>query len=266
MLKARIITAICLIPLVIFFILFSPPLTFLTVSLLFSLLAGWEWSQLAGLTKLLHRYIFLALLAVALLLSFYLPISYLVLITFIGWLFASLLLLLYPKGRSFWSKSVVIRSVMGFLVIIPCWRALLSLQGYSPTLLLYCLMMIWATDTAAYFVGKKWGKHKLAAAISPQKTLEGFFGGVLATIFFAVIGWFIFNVEQWILFGTICLLGGGLLTVLGDLFESMLKREAHIKESGFILPGHGGILDRIDSMTISLPFFALFFIYLFGTR
>ncbi len=266
MLKKRIITALLLIPLVIACIFLATPLLFLSIALLFILLAGWEWTQLAGITNFAKRFIFLVLLAITLILCLFVPVDYIVIIAVFWWIIAITLLLLYPKTSSFWGRGLWIRSLMGFLVLIPCWRALITLQGFSPILLLYCLILIWGADIAAYFVGRKWGKHKLAPTISPGKTYEGLFAGMLAAGFLSCIGLWLFHIPQgqWVWFFLICILGGGIMTVVGDLFESMLKRQSHLKDSGKIFPGHGGVLDRIDSMTMAIPFFAVFFIYFFN--
>jgi phosphatidate cytidylyltransferase len=267
MLKYRVITALVLIPLVIGSIFFLPPMTFLSVALLIILLAGWEWTQLAGISQLAKKCIFLVLLALALLCCLFIPLPIIVLAGVIWWAIAITLLFLYPKASSVWGNGLWIRAMMGFLVLSPCWLGLIILQGFSPMLLLFCLILIWGVDTAAYFVGRKWGTHKLAPTISPGKSYEGLLAGLLAAVILSGVGLWVLEIprEQWGLFLLICIVGGGIITVIGDLFESMLKRQSHIKDSGSILPGHGGILDRIDSMTTAIPFFALVFPYFFNT-
>lgn len=266
MTKTRLLTAIILIPLVVAVVFFLPPLTFFSLAMLVILLAGWEWATLAEIHHIAKKIVFLVLLAAALLLSMWVPMYGVIFTGVLWWLIALVLLAMFPKGSHWWGNSLT-RSIMGFLVLIPCWLGLVVLQGFSPIILMYCLILIWSVDSAAYFVGKKWGKHKIAPQISPGKTYEGFLGGLVAASIIAVAGFFVLNIpkEDWLLFYAICLFGGGVITVLGDLFESMLKRQSQVKDSGGLLPGHGGILDRIDSMTTAIPFLALILPYFFNS-
>jgi phosphatidate cytidylyltransferase len=266
MLKARIITAIFLIPIVIACIFLLPPLSFFSLAMLLMLLAGWEWAQLSGLVATTSKIFYLVVLAVVLTLSVFVPIYLVILIGIVWWLLALILLILYPKASSWWGNSKLIRCVMGILVLTPCWIGLITLQGFSPEVLLYCLVLVWAVDSAAYFVGKKWGKHKITPAVSPGKSYEGLIGALLAAIIISAIGGWVFALskEQWTAFLFICLLGGVFVSLFGDLFESMLKRQSNVKDSGTLLPGHGGILDRIDSLITTIPFFALIFPFFFN--
>jgi phosphatidate cytidylyltransferase len=266
MLKPRVYTALVLLPLIIASIFFLPPIFFFILATLVILGAGWEWTKLAEISQLYKKIIYVALLCLILMMTIFLPIDWIVLIGILWWLTALILLLFYPKGTSWWGKSTVIRGVMGYLVLALCWISLIILQGYSPALLLFALALIWSVDIAAYVGGKTLGKHKLAVFISPGKTYEGFIAGLIAALLIGLIGFGLFDVpvSKWWLFLFICLFGGGVLTVLGDLFESMLKRQSHLKDSGQLLPGHGGLLDRIDSITSALPFFTLIFPYFFN--
>lgn len=151
-------------------------------------------------------------------------------------------------------------ALLGLLLITSLWLALICAKGADPALLLVLLATIWIADSAAYFAGKNFGKHKLAPNISPGKTWEGVFGALVAVTVFGAILYFGFDFKEWAVFPalwTITMLG-----VAGDLFESMIKRQAMIKDSGSLLPGHGGILDRIDGIIPSLPI-AILMIYLF---
>jgi phosphatidate cytidylyltransferase len=265
--KARIITALLLIPIVIAAVFFLPPLSFLSLAMLVILLAAWEWARLSGLEHALSKGLYLALLATALLGAIFVPIYIIIAIGIIWWLFALFLLIAYPKASSWWGQSLAIKLIMGFLVLMPCWIGFIILQGFSPAVLMFCIFLIWAVDSAAYFVGKKWGTHKLAPTISPGKTYEGLIGGFLAAAIMSGIGFLILDIPQgrWWLFFIMCLFGGGLITLFGDLFESMFKRRSNVKDSGALLPGHGGILDRIDSMTTAIPFFAVLLPFFFNT-
>ncbi len=150
----------------------------------------------------------------------------------------------------------------GLLVIVPTAGAMLML---SPVQLLAALAMAWVADTVAYFAGRAWGRHKLAPAISPGKTLEGAGAGLVAVCIYAIICaslrpglWPLATLAGWTALLAIALLLG-VLSILGDLFESAVKRVAGVKDSGSLLPGHGGVLDRIDSATSTLPVVALLF-------
>jgi phosphatidate cytidylyltransferase len=141
----------------------------------------------------------------------------------------------------------------GFLVLVPAGLGLLALE---PVSVLVVLVLVWIADTAAYFVGRAWGRRKLAPAISPGKTWEGAAGGLIGALAYAIICAFYIEGMPWPPF----LAAAGLLamtSIAGDLFESAAKRQAGVKDSGTLLPGHGGILDRIDSATAVLPLAAL---------
>lgn len=266
MLKFRLITALIMIPLVTASIFYLPPLTFLSVAMLVILMAGWEWSQLAGIDHPIKKLTYLVLLALTLVLAISIPVFFVVFIAITWWVVAILLLALYPKGSAYWGKGSMARGFMGLLVLMPCWIGLIILQGFSPEVLMFCLALIWCVDSAAYFVGKKWGAHKMVPAISPGKSYEGFIAGLIAALLIGILGLWLLEVspQRSLLFLGLCMFGGGILTVLGDLFESMVKRQSHCKDSGTLLPGHGGIMDRIDSMTTAIPFFALIFPYFFS--
>jgi phosphatidate cytidylyltransferase len=141
----------------------------------------------------------------------------------------------------------------GFAVLVPAGLAMLSLK---PAQVLLVLVLVWIADTAAYFVGRAWGKRKLAPSISPGKSWEGAAGGVAAAVSYAIIcGFFTPGIAWAGLLAAAVLLA--MVSIVGDLFESAAKRQAGVKDSGTLLPGHGGILDRIDSATAALPLAAL---------
>jgi len=144
--------------------------------------------------------------------------------------------------------------VAGFLVLVP---AALAFAELPPERVLQVLVLVWAADTAAYFVGRAWGRRKLAPAVSPSKTWEGAWGGIAGAVAYAIIGGtFLSGVGAWPVYAVVAVLLG-VISIVGDLFESAAKRQAGVKDSGTLLPGHGGILDRVDSATAVLPIAAL---------
>jgi phosphatidate cytidylyltransferase len=141
----------------------------------------------------------------------------------------------------------------GFAVLVPAGLAMAMLE---PLEVLAVLVLVWIADTAAYFVGRAWGRRRLAPSISPGKTWEGAAGGLVGAALYAIIVAFITHRGAWpALAATAVFLG--MASIVGDLFESAAKRQAGLKDSGALLPGHGGVLDRIDSATATLPLAAL---------
>jgi phosphatidate cytidylyltransferase len=148
--------------------------------------------------------------------------------------------------------------LVGAIVLLPTWLAMVQLRGLGAGALLGIFAVVWMADIAAYFAGKAFGKHKLAPSISPGKTREGAIGACVGVVLYGVVIRQVFGLELmpwglWIL----ALIGVTAVSIVGDLYESLLKRKAGIKDSSNILPGHGGVLDRIDSLTSTLPVVAL---------
>jgi phosphatidate cytidylyltransferase len=206
---------------------------------------------------LLHA---VALLAVALVPAIQLSA---VLLALLFWLVALLLVKTYPASAGF--SRVPQRLAMGLLVLVPAWFAVSSLRASDNgvALLLMLLLLVWGADIGAYAAGKTWGRRKLLPAVSPGKTVEGASGG-LAVCMLVGLGfsfWLELTLQASVSLVLLSLLTG-MVSVLGDLLESMLKRERGIKDSGQLLPGHGGVLDRIDSLTAAAPVFyaGLYFI------
>jgi phosphatidate cytidylyltransferase len=178
------------------------------------------------------------------------------------WVLAIALVLQFPGSASRWSSSAA-QFVIGLIVLIPTWLAVVALHEsgeQGPLLVMYLLSLIWVADSGAYFSGRAWGKRKLAPAVSPGKSWEGVGGGALLSLAYAVGAAQVLGLpgNQWPLFVVLSLVTV-LFSVLGDLTESMFKRHAGIKDSGTLLPGHGGVLDRIDSVTAAAPVFVVGF-------
>lgn len=282
MLKQRIITAAILAPLAIaaLFLLSLPGFHLAMVAV--CLIAAWEWTGFATPDSPKKRKLQLAVFGLAIAgVSTLLPANILpdlieqastklILAMATGWWFCALLLVLaYPKSDVLWRSNIVVTFIVGCLTIIPFLWAMLALHSWNyqadsldgGILLLYVMLLVWGADTGAYFAGRAFGKHKLAPKVSPKKTWEGLAGGIVTAMLIAVL--FSTFVElNWKDFSLLMLasLFAVLASAIGDLSESMFKRTAGIKDSGKILPGHGGVLDRIDSLTAAMPVFA--FIYL----
>lgn len=279
MLIHRILTALILIPLVIIALFFAPLSIFSYLMIAVCGMAAWEWTNFLAITKPLNKVVFTFFVVMLLSLIYLIPntelikyrlFNYIICLSIIWWLVALLLVIGYPKSAKYWSNSLVIKLLFAFFTLVPFFISMIELRSINYTLntytgavwLLYVFVVVWATDTGAYFVGRTLGKRKLAAKVSPGKTIEGFLGGVgsaiLISIFVYLTGYFQLSFTAFILSSLLAIL----VSVLGDLTESMFKREAGIKDSGNLIPGHGGILDRIDSLTAAVPMFAALSLYL----
>jgi phosphatidate cytidylyltransferase len=265
---ARLATAVVLLAGFVAGLFFLPHLWWTALLLPALFAASWEWTALAGFNRPL-RWAFAGIVLVSAILTGYAGRGV------IPQLLPAGGAPIYAAGLAFWIlvavpwlargwcvKSPVVMGIAGWFVLVPAWLALAQLQS-EPEKLLALLGIVWISDTAAYGAGRAWGTHKLAPGISPGKTWEGIAGAAAAVavyyvaLSFATPDWGWWNgIGGAILFAGVALAG-----VLGDLFESWIKRQAGVKDSGMLLPGHGGVLDRIDSMTSSLPLAALLLSY-----
>jgi phosphatidate cytidylyltransferase len=264
MLKQRVITALILLAIILVVILVLPPSGFQAFVALCIALGAWEWSRLAGVESLPGRGAYTAVmlgLMYALLQAAPTSHSLLLRAGALWWLLALVFVCIYPRGTALWYRTARLLP-LGFLVLLPGWTALIylrSLEQYVFNILLL-LLIVAAADIGAYFAGRAFGKHKLAPVVSPNKTWEGFIGGQVAA---CVVLWVAVATPQLQLtLAQVAVATGATLvlasaSVVGDLFESMLKRQAGAKDSGTLLPGHGGVLDRIDSLTAALPIYSL---------
>jgi phosphatidate cytidylyltransferase len=265
MLKQRLITALILIPIFVLLIFFLPQKYFLVLTLGLVFMGAWEWSRLLGVKPFLLRLCYPVLMMGLIPLFLFLNVQITLLIALVWWSMAFVLVIMYPNGSQLWGKSIFWRGLMGFFVLIPAFRALNFLRdtdifgiNHGPYVLLYLFVIIWGADSGAYFAGKKFGKRKLAPQVSPGKTYEGMIGALLTTLILSP-GLCLLYVKPYPeMYMVITLvIVTVLFSILGDLFESMLKRNVGIKDSGRLIPGHGGLLDRIDSLTAAAPIFAL---------
>ncbi|MBA1192713.1 phosphatidate cytidylyltransferase [Pseudomonas entomophila] len=261
MLKQRIITALILLPIALggFFLLQGGDFA-LFIGLVVSL-GAWEWARLAGLEAQPLRLAYAAVIAGALMVLHLMPdlAPWVLGASVIWWGVATWLVLTYPRSSELWA-SAACRLLIGVLVLLPAWQGLILLKHWSMGnwLILSVMMLVWAADIGAYFSGRAFGKRKLAPQVSPGKSWEGVYGGLAVSLAIVVaVGLY----RDWSL-GQLLIgvLGGALVvmaSVIGDLTESMFKRRSGIKDSSNLLPGHGGVLDRIDSLTAAIPLFAV---------
>lgn len=270
MLKQRVITALIL-AVIFLTALFGLPSGYFSFFIGAVLLIGaWEWANLSGLPAIWQRLVYSLVLLVLLVgTSLYLGfegeasprLNALairdVLIVGCGWWALALLLVQgYPSSSVLWGHKAL-RLMIGGLVLIPTWVALVYVrqQDNGAWLVLLLMLVVAVADSGGYFAGRRFGKHKLASAVSPGKTWEGFAGGFLANCLLAVLLSQLLNMSLSLML--VLIVPTSLVSVLGDLLESMVKRHAGAKDSGSILPGHGGILDRVDGITAAAPVFAL---------
>ncbi len=248
MLKQRIVTAVALLLFFLGALYFLPAIPWMLLTLLAVLVGAWEW---AGIARYSANGRWLYLLMTLLLCLGLLALGDAARNAAFA---ASTLFWLVPAGAWLafqWRlKHTVAMAGMGWLLLLPTWLALVYLRQINPNLLLTLMMVVWIADSAAYFTGRRFGKHKLAPAISPGKTWEGV-GGALAGVTAFSMAVVLWVGASW---GIVPAFWGlAALSIIGDLFESWMKRVAGIKDSGTILPGHGGVLDRIDGLIPTLP-------------
>ncbi|WP_413662816.1 phosphatidate cytidylyltransferase [Microbulbifer sp. CNSA002] len=270
MLKQRIITALVLLALFMGVLFLLPMQWFSLIFVAVILLAGWEWANLSNLNRAL-RFVFLAALGLTLMVTAQYVFSMnfddpdidrgrqILAVACGWWALAFLWVQSYPSSAALWGNRWV-RGLIGLVVLVPTWLSLVVLRGldHGAWLVLYVVAIVAAADVGAYFVGRKFGKRKLAREVSPGKSWEGFFGGLGACLILALVTSYLFELplKNTVLF-TFGVLVTALASVIGDLVESMFKRHRGIKDSSHMLPGHGGILDRIDSLSAALPVFTM---------
>lgn len=269
MLKQRVLTALLLAPLALWGIWLSPAAVFAAILGLIFLMGAWEWAGLSGLERKLSRLVYVLVMA-GLMLALYWgrEIHNLVLMIWVlalmWWTMALMAVLTHPSGTAIW-RSGPARGLAGLFVLLPAWLAMVELHSHGehgPGWVILLVMLVWSADTGAYFAGKRFGQHKLAPCVSPGKTWEGAVGGMLLALLIALAGTYWLSPPAGMVSFVLLVLATIMISILGDLLESLFKRIADIKDSGGLLPGHGGMLDRIDSLTAAAPLFVLGMIWL----
>ena len=234
------------------------PILFIPLLTVGVIIAAHEWTKL--MPKWRQPIVFVLLVLAVTLVSLWFEITWVLwwIASLVIWLMALSWVSKFPTHTSWYGRKL---ALMGMVILTASITAMFYLWQLSPWWLMYVFLLVWCADSGAYFVGRKLGRRKMAPNVSPNKSMEGLAGG-LVTGLLVVIGISVFKLHlsgsaliAFVLLSALTILA----SVLGDLFESMLKRRARIKDSGTILPGHGGILDRIDSLLSATPIFALGF-------
>jgi phosphatidate cytidylyltransferase len=258
MLRQRVLAAIVGVIALVVVVFLLPPAIALGCYAVAILFAAWEWSALVRLSGNVARGGYVAVIALLMWLTSRLamapePYRELLILTAAWWLVALLWLVFMPLRVSRPAAAIA-----GAFVLVPAWTTMSQLQvraDRGPQLVFYVLCLVWAADIGAYFIGRRFGSRRLAPRVSPAKTWEGVAGGVAGAALIAGVGAQLFSapLAAFVLLGVAV----ALASIVGDLTESMFKRFAGLKDSGHFIPGHGGILDRIDSVTAAVPLFVL---------
>jgi len=252
-LKKRVITALIAVAALLLVLFVLPQIVAQVVVAALILAGAWEWSGFLGTQSTALRSVYVVFIAALMgLVTWVTPeINGLVFrVALVWWVCALVWTLFYPTAI-----PGIVRWMAGVLVLLPLYEALIVLYLAGPAVLLGALLIVWAADTGAFVAGKLFGRVKLAPKISPGKTWEGVIGGLFTVAVLAVAGAWLFDVPVAVLV-PFCL-AVACASIVGDLTVSMFKRTAGLKDSGSLFPGHGGVLDRVDSVAAAAPLFAL---------
>jgi phosphatidate cytidylyltransferase len=263
-LKYRLITASVLASLLVWGILSLETGIFAATLAVFVVLAAWEWSALSGWASTGARFGYTLSVIVAMWLGKGLPVVGVMGVSLLWWVVALVWVGWFSVNAEIGARLGWLKAMVGILVLVSTWLVLIHLHTEGEYYLLILLALIWAADSGAYFAGQRWGRTRLAPKVSPGKSREGLYAALAVTFLLAVgtglgLGLQLQSLVEFVFLGVLTVL----YSVLGDLFESMLKRQVGVKDSGHLLPGHGGMLDRIDSLLAAAPIFGLG-LYLMG--
>ncbi len=265
MLKQRLLTALFLIPLFIGIVFVLPSYLVASLFAIVVLQATWEWGGLINLPTRAERLLLVSGMLNVLWLGHLLSassiaVNFLLGVAVLWWCLAAWWIRQFEAEHDIPYGRYLGRDVWaGMLTLVPAWLALVVLHAnpaLGPRYVVFLLVLIWVADSGAYFIGRRFGRHKLARLVSPGKTWEGAAGALLVSLLVAWIGVAALDVDDGVRlqFVVICIVTA-MFSIVGDLFESLVKRRAGVKDSGTLLPGHGGVLDRIDSLTAAAPVF-----------
>lgn len=269
MLRQRILSALVMVPLVVFSVLFLDQSLFALVVAVMVLVGAWEWSALVPMQETATRYGYLALILAVCVVAWYFAssevfVNSVLWLAMLWWLFVLFWITRPELGTEVNARHTIMKSILGLGLMISTWLALVVLHSrpdQGPYWVMFVLVLVWIADSGAYFSGRAFGRTKLAPAVSPGKTWEGVFGALVACSIFAYAygRWLDFQGAALSSFVLVCVVTV-LFSIAGDLLESLLKRQRGVKDSGTLIPGHGGILDRIDSLLAAAP------VFVFGMR
>lgn len=262
-LTKRVITAVVLLPVAIGIVLLSPLPWFATIVAAAFALALWEWTRLSGVGDRLRRGLLIVFFLLACAALWWLRGS--------GWWWLAIGLGVAWWAVALWwfrhlafgaapmARNTAIKLLAGAFVVIPAWVAAVELHGdprHGPYWVLFVLVLIWAADSFAFFAGTRWGRTRLAPRISPGKTHAGVWGALIGSGLVAVAGGWLLGERgaAWGLLVVVAMITIA-VSIVGDLFESLMKRQANVKDSGALFPGHGGLFDRLDSVFAAFPVF-----------
>lgn len=269
MLKQRLLTAAIMIPLLLASVIWLPATYFAIFIGIISIIGAWEWAGFMQLSFPSQKIIYVTVFVVALGICWFVTSKfldtafYILLASMIWWLCALLLIFSFPKHTELCGYKIV-SGIIGLMVLVPCWLSIATLHNnyeHGIQLVIYLFAVIAVADSGAYFGGRLLGRTKLAPRVSPGKSWEGVLSGLISVGILAYFSDAIVLRQSLDGYSIGIFIGITLLTaafsIVGDLNESMFKRRVSLKDSGLILPGHGGVLDRIDSMTAAAPLFAI---------
>ncbi len=255
MLRQRIITALALAAVAVTAIFLLPHSAMMVLLGLLVLAGAWEWSAFPGFTSRSARlgyvaFVALGVAAVGWVASRGMSVDAVLYAAVVWWVVALVWVVAVPSSVNRASAAIA-----GFFVLVPAWLALVRLHAHGPALMFFMIVLVVAADVGAYFSGRRFGRNKLAPRVSPGKTWEGVYGGVIGAVLVSFVGvvWFSMPAMPFILVSLATIVA----SIVGDLTESLFKRHAGVKDSGSLLPGHGGVLDRVDSVTAAAPVFLI---------